>query len=66
MEGGLARGVGEVEVGLGLDQLLDHSFYGQPGGQDERRRPVLRGGVQVSRPVLQQNVEDSLGVGSHR
>ena len=44
--------VGQVDLGVGLDQLLHHALDGEPGGQDERGRAVGRLGVEVGGAVL--------------
>jgi hypothetical protein len=58
----LAGIVGGVDVRLGADQILHHPLDGQPGGQDERRRPFVHPRVQVRRAIPEQDLEDAESV----
>lgn len=62
MKSGFTVIVRHVDVRFRLDELFHHAFYGQPGSQNERGGAVKSLGIQISRPVLEEDVKDTLGI----
>lgn len=60
----LTQVVHGVDVGVGVDEVLQHALHGQARGQDQRGRAVVHAGVQVGGSVPDQDLDhrESLGL----
>lgn len=65
MQSRLAVVIASVDIGLGVDELLDHSLNRQASRENKWCRTVISFGVKICGAMSQQDLENSLGIGGN-
>ena len=60
---GLTQVVHSIDIGVGVDEVLQHALHGQAGSQDQRGRAVVHAGIQVGGSVPDQDLDRREGLG---